>query len=793
MARKILIIDDSQWVSDLLARALRDEGYEIVTCRNGNDGIDFFNREEPDLVILDILLPGTDGLELCKSIKKTARGMETPVFLISGIYKGEEFKAKTCSESGAQEYLEKPVHLSHLLDLIWKYLSPGPERFLAESVPTDVEIEKLSASGSETQTFDLKETFIAHLLYDFHCRRKTGVLLCRHEETTKIFYLAGGAVTFARSNCPEDRIGYLLTSSGLITEEQLANAMELHNESRGKSRVGNVLVAEGVITEDELKKAVLSQLISMILSVFEWESGTATFIASEPKPDEKIHLDIYTPALILAALQRASIPSWRIDGFLPDNRSLLRCREIPEEIVQRLNLTTFERQTLELVQDMKQLSEIDSIGSLSSLDIRRILFHLLSIGLIEVESGPAPLEIQPDPETRGKLPGKKKRIDYQEGTLRKTPFPALLASLFFSKKTGILTVESGDDKRWLHFENGDLIYARSNDPNERIGQILLSAQKITREDIDRAIELQSRSEQPVKIGTVLVKMRAVSLKEFHWAITFQAMRVIRSVFQWTDGCYIFEEEEIPQDEKVTLALNAMTLIMQCIREMEPAALEGWVPAGNAILMKKWDADDLIRVLNLTSLELKFLEMIRNGSTVQEVLNLQLLPKHDCLRTLYGFLTVGVVKVIGYRATVQKAVPAAEAVRGTPSIPVSIAGPIENDMEIPVESPAPAPIGEKEAATGTGKAAPDTVPRFLYDELLEERRSLEKELARYKEIVFRYREVLQAIENKKNVLRDSMISGSEHGEEYNRLFEFAVGFINDLSLRLEGIGTTPSMQ
>ncbi|MFC2173787.1 hypothetical protein ACFLU6_14340, partial [Acidobacteriota bacterium] len=155
-----------------------------------------------------------------------------------------------------------------------------------------------------------------------------------------------------------------------------------------------------------------------------------------------------------------------------------------------------------------------------------------------------------------------------------------------------------------------------------------------------------------------------------------------------------KEKEMQKEEKVSLKLNVMNLIMQGIREMDAGVLQAhYLPPKNGILIKKWDAEELTRSLNLTSLELKFLDMIQNGSTIGENLYFPFLGKRDSVRTLYGMLTVGLIRVIGYRKE-KGAVP-----------PVS---------------------------TSAGNHPAETVSRALYEKLVLEKRIQERELKEKKE-------------------------------------------------------------
>ena len=73
MGKKILVVDDEKPIADILKFNLEKEGFEIVMAHDGDEAIEKANEEQPDMVLLDIMLPGKDGLEVCREIRKKLR------------------------------------------------------------------------------------------------------------------------------------------------------------------------------------------------------------------------------------------------------------------------------------------------------------------------------------------------------------------------------------------------------------------------------------------------------------------------------------------------------------------------------------------------------------------------------------------------------------------------------------------------------------------------------------------------------------------------------------------------
>jgi DNA-binding response OmpR family regulator len=123
--RRVLIVDDDQALAAVLAAALGDEGFTVTTARNGLEGLRQLEAAGADLVILDILMPEMDGLEVCRRIRRRS---SIPIVLLSS--RGEEVDRVTGLETGADDYVTKPFSTRELVARI-----RAIERRLAAAAP----------------------------------------------------------------------------------------------------------------------------------------------------------------------------------------------------------------------------------------------------------------------------------------------------------------------------------------------------------------------------------------------------------------------------------------------------------------------------------------------------------------------------------------------------------------------------------------------------------------------------------------------------------------------------------
>jgi TonB family protein len=137
--KKILVIDYDQSSLAMLQGVLAKEGYEVVTAGDGQAGWDKYNKESPDLVLMEAMLPKVHGFELCQRIT-SERNSQATVFIMTGVYKDRVYRTEALRTYGASEYFEKPLKMTEILSSIEAVIGkpevrPVETRPAAEPVP----------------------------------------------------------------------------------------------------------------------------------------------------------------------------------------------------------------------------------------------------------------------------------------------------------------------------------------------------------------------------------------------------------------------------------------------------------------------------------------------------------------------------------------------------------------------------------------------------------------------------------------------------------------------------------
>ena len=107
---RLLIVEDEKELCDTIAKTLYQSGYEVDTCYDGDEALDYILAEDYDLIVLDLNLPGTDGMDILKELRK--ENEETKVLILSA--RSQIMDKVEGLDAGANDYMEKPFHLQEL-------------------------------------------------------------------------------------------------------------------------------------------------------------------------------------------------------------------------------------------------------------------------------------------------------------------------------------------------------------------------------------------------------------------------------------------------------------------------------------------------------------------------------------------------------------------------------------------------------------------------------------------------------------------------------------------------------
>ena len=164
MARKVLAVEDDRNISDLIRMYLEKEGFEVTTAFDGGTAVEKFREIQPDIVLLDIMLPVMDGWGVLKKIRETAK---TPVIMLTA--KGEVSDRISGLEMGADDYIVKPFEMKELIARINAVLrrteipDDTRKRLVFDKLIIDLDSYELTVDGKKVDTPPKELELLYHL------------------------------------------------------------------------------------------------------------------------------------------------------------------------------------------------------------------------------------------------------------------------------------------------------------------------------------------------------------------------------------------------------------------------------------------------------------------------------------------------------------------------------------------------------------------------------------------------------------------------------------------------------
>jgi len=112
---KVLVVDDSEAFRRLNAEILKMDGHQVLMARNGRETLDLVRSERPDIVLLDIMMPGLDGFDVCQALKNDPATRGTMVVMVTALSESARYRA---IQAGADGYVTKPISSREMRDLV---------------------------------------------------------------------------------------------------------------------------------------------------------------------------------------------------------------------------------------------------------------------------------------------------------------------------------------------------------------------------------------------------------------------------------------------------------------------------------------------------------------------------------------------------------------------------------------------------------------------------------------------------------------------------------------------------
>jgi hypothetical protein len=228
-----------------------------------------------------------------------------------------------------------------------------------------------------------------------------------------------------------------------------------------------------------------------------------------------------------------------------------------------------------------------------------------------------------------------------QGRIEDTSVPELLRSVLGSGETGVLTFRRGDVTKSVYLHMGRVTYARSSDPDERLGENLLLRGKISIRDYIEASRLIAPGR---RLGTILIELGALDPEDLVGALEHHVKEILLDVFSWRTGEYELVMTEPGDDDVVAVNVSTESLILAGIRRMRSwsRVYKGIGGDIDAVPVPTGDTEALLR-LELTEEEQEILSHVNGRATVEQICQVSYLTNLDTCKVLWALMVLGVVR------------------------------------------------------------------------------------------------------------------------------------------------------
>jgi hypothetical protein len=227
------------------------------------------------------------------------------------------------------------------------------------------------------------------------------------------------------------------------------------------------------------------------------------------------------------------------------------------------------------------------------------------------------------------------------GSIEHTSVPELLKSVLGSGETGTLTFRSGDVTKYVSLHMGRVIYARSSNPDERLGEDLLLRGRIT---VRQYLDASRLIAPGRRLGTILIELGAIEPEDLIGAIEHHVKEILLDVFSWTTGEYELIMTDPGQDDVIALNLQTEALILEGMRRMRSwrAIFRGIGGDLDSVPVPTGLQEALLK-LDLSEEEQELVAQMNGRATIEQICQVSYLSNLDTCRLLWAMMVLGVVR------------------------------------------------------------------------------------------------------------------------------------------------------
>lgn len=422
---KILDIDDSPTVQRLIEMILTTQGYQVILASDGEEGVAKARAEQPEVILVDFVMPKMNGFQVCKTLKEDPKFKDTPIILVTS--KGDKVGSKFVDVLGITEYFAKPFQPEELLakirEVIDKKKKTVPpvaeqapmreqrqpltqgagvqaaqgavesmvrsivEQALAEFVQNELpkmiqkELARIRPGASPGIQGNLASVPIVEVMQMLGLQRQTGKLVINRSGDIVSVYFKDGMVVFTALNGNDSgtaALEGLLRKGCRLKEDGLRHVLRIAEMTA--QPVDSIMVKEKMLSVQSFVECLRRYTESGVYKVMTWKQGDF-FFEKSPPPHFANPVQLKVDDLLLEGARRAD--EWAlIQQKIPDFSVVFEPMIGNADELTTRGMSDTDMQTFSLVNGQRTIQEIIDQLNISEFDVAKSLFILLSVNLI---------------------------------------------------------------------------------------------------------------------------------------------------------------------------------------------------------------------------------------------------------------------------------------------------------------------------------------------------------------------------------------------------------------------------
>jgi len=413
--QRVMIVEDDPHFGGQLADLFKFQGYEVDLLANGDRFMQTFLQRQPSVVILDLVLPGTGGVELVRQLRGAPTGGSVPIFLMSAVYRQPRMFERELRQLGIVEFLAKPfspIDLGRKVDALLdsrEDFSSAEARVTATGSWRLEEIEV--ALGEGPAQIGLQSGFDRRSLLDTFVelfrRHSAGCLSLTRGDAQRDIYFLNGYPVAAESGEDSESLISMLLEMGLLDRAAGDNAVRVA-QLEGQA-VRDILLKRFLVTERKLKRAERARVRRIVINSFGWSSGTCEFESGEGLLSGRAVAEV-NPVSCLSEVVEHSLSLAELFPDIEARMDQVLCKGARYgNLVSYVEVAPGLRGLLDCFEGNSTIGSLFETFSSEPDALTRVLWLMLSLGIVE---GKGPVrQPSPSPAPSAQPPEQQEDVD----------------------------------------------------------------------------------------------------------------------------------------------------------------------------------------------------------------------------------------------------------------------------------------------------------------------------------------------------------------------------------------------